>query len=177
MRKVHICEGEEVLVSGCGTEGALCAMVARARGAQVTVTDIQPSRLTWIRSFLPDVHTITPDQVEDDAFSVVVEAAGARASVEAAFAAVSSGGSIIGVGMAEEAAIPMQRFVRKEATLYGSIIYVYDDFVAALAWLNRDRELASKLEACIGAEVSLDAFEAAYAHALSGKPGKALLRF
>ncbi|SDW15276.1 zinc-dependent alcohol dehydrogenase [Alicyclobacillus hesperidum] len=177
MQKVQICEGDEVLVSGCGTEGALCALVASARGAHVTVTDIQPDRLRWIHSILPNVHPITPDQVADDSFAVVVEAAGARASVESAFAAVAPGGIILGVGMAVEAAIPMQRFVRKEATLYGSIIYVYDDFAQALAWLNRDCELAAKLEACIGAEVSLDAFEEAYSHALSGKPGKALLKF
>ncbi|MCL6593236.1 MAG: zinc-binding dehydrogenase, partial [Alicyclobacillus sp.] len=177
LKKVPLGAGTSLLVLGCGTEGMLSALLAHARGYEVTVVDVQPEKLSWARSILPEIRTLTPQELGEQGFDVVVEAAGVRATVEQALSLVLPGGTVVVIGLAHDAQLPVQSFVRKEVSLLGSIIYQQVDFYDALRFLEGDPDLLQRLERVIGIEVAAAAFDQAYSYALSGKPGKALLRF
>lgn len=169
--------GDEVLILGSGTEGLLCAMLAQSLGAHVTAADVREDRLTFLQGILRGVRTSRVSDLEADAYRVVVEAAGAPDALASAVRCVEPGGAIVAIGLAEEAPLPMQVFVRKEASLLGSIIYVRQDFVEALDRLKGDADLRQAFDRLCAGVWPLERYADAYDHALSGKPGKALISF
>ncbi|WP_206885384.1 MULTISPECIES: zinc-dependent alcohol dehydrogenase [Alicyclobacillus] len=177
VHRARVSAGDEVLILGSGTEGALCAMLAQSLGARVTAADVREDRLAFVRRIVPGVRTALVSELEADAYATVVEAAGAPDAIAAAVACVQPGGCIVALGLAEEARLPMQVFVRKEASLLGSIIYVRQDFVDALARLKGDPALRQAFDKLCAGVWPLEAYAEAYHHALSGKPGKALIAF
>ncbi|AEJ44707.1 zinc-dependent alcohol dehydrogenase [Alicyclobacillus acidocaldarius] len=177
VHRARINVGDEVLVLGSGTEGALCAMLAQSLGARVTAADVREDRLAFVRGIVPGVRTALASELALDSYAVVIEAAGAPDAIATAVACVQPGGCIVALGLAEEARLPMQVFVRKEASLLGSIIYVRQDFEDALARLKGDPDLRHAFDNLCAGIWPLEAYAEAYRHALSGKPGKALIAF
>ncbi|WP_067934082.1 zinc-dependent alcohol dehydrogenase [Alicyclobacillus kakegawensis] len=176
LKRAPVEPGGRMLILGCGTEGMLCALLARDNGCDVAVADVLPERLRWARSIIPGIEARSPEDYPDDSFSVVVEAAGSPSAVEQALRLIEPGGVVVLVGMAQEAVFPVQRFVRKEVSLHGSIIYVRQDFDDALQRLT-DPQLQRMLQNIIGTDVWFEEFHSAYEYTLSGQPGKALLRW
>lgn len=173
-RKVTITKDTSVAVIGCGTEGMLAIALATYLGADITAIDISQEKLDKVKSF-GKIKTAHPDEVGDGNFDVVIEAAGAKQSVEQAMHIADSGGSVVLIGITPEANFPAVRVVRNELTVYGSIIYNFpDDFETTLEYLKQDDFY---VEPIISEIIPFKEYERAYEAAVSGKYGKIVLNF
>jgi L-iditol 2-dehydrogenase len=172
--KVEINQRLSVAIVGCGTEGMLALTLTNYLGADITAVDINQKKLEKVNKYFPDVTAALPSEVEGK-YDVVIEAAGARASVEQAFELVKPGGSLVLVGLTPEATLPVNTIVRGEITLYGSIIYTApQDFYKSLEFL-RDDEF--DVDSIISEMFPFQNFNKAYEMALTGEHGKILLDF
>ncbi|MDT8861470.1 alcohol dehydrogenase catalytic domain-containing protein [Alkalihalobacillus sp. MEB130] len=174
LQKVDISEKTSVAVIGCGTEGMLAITLADYLGAQITAIDINENKFKKVQ-MVGNIQTARPDEVSGHLFDVVIEAAGARASVEQAIELVKPGGALVMVGMTAEATFPVLQIVRKELTLYGSIIYNFpQDFEKSINYLLDDH---FKVDAIIEKICDLKDYEQAYEDAVSGQFGKIIINF
>ena len=129
-RRGQITAGELVLVLGCGPIGLAIIEVARARGARVLASDVQPARLETARSLGAEVHlsgdALLPKMLEltnGEGLPVVVEATGSVGAMESTVDLVASGGRIVIVGLLKKGtpvSFPGLDFTRKEMTIVGS---------------------------------------------------------
>jgi len=175
LKKVSVSPGMSAAVVGCGTEGSLAAALLLHRGADLTVMDVNPVKMQIAQSLGKNVKTLHPNDVKDEMFDVVVEAAGTKASVEQAFQLVKPGGTMIGVGItSENISYPAIRITRSEITIHGSIIYVKKDFEDAFALLSKPD---FKVDPVISKIVPLAAYHQAFSDALSGNFVKVVLDF
>ena len=173
-KKVRIGQGTKIAVIGCGNEGMLAAALALYMGAEVTAMDINPKKLDLVRQ-LGDIRTAHPDEIAEEDFEVVIEAAGVRQSVEKGVQVVKPGGSLVLIGLAKEATLPVIKIVRKEISIYGTIIYKSpEDFRQAMEYLLDSRFHIAPL---VTGVYPPEEVEAAYGSALSGDHGKVLLKF
>jgi len=173
-KKVRIGKGTKVAIIGCGNEGMLAAALALYKGADVVAMDINPNKLDLVKQ-LGQVRTAHPDEINEEQFEVVIEAAGVSQSVEKGVLLVKPGGSLVLIGLAKEATLQIIKIVRKEISIYGTIIYhVPDDFVQAMEYLKDDQFNISPLVTGI---FPLTEYQKAYDTALSGVHGKILLQF
>ena len=108
VRRGSVHAGQRVLVIGAGPIGIGAAIFARIAGGQVTIVDRDPDRLALVAdvtgitdTILADAHL--PQAVAEatggDGFDVVFEATGNSTSMEASFAHVAHGGSLVFVGL------------------------------------------------------------------------------
>lgn len=172
--KVHITKDTTVAIVGCGNEGMLAALLALHLGANVTAMDINPVKLDLIRSF-GDIAVVHSEDVGNETFDVVIEAAGTRESVEQGLHLVKPGGSIVLIGITPEASLPVIRVVRNEITLFGTIIYsVPDDFIKTIEYLRNEQFDVSPI---VSKVVPLTQYKHAFETALSGNHGKIILDF
>ncbi len=173
-KKVVITKGTSVAVIGCGTEGMLAIALATYLGANITAIDISKEKLNKVKSF-GDIRTAHPEEIGDEEFDVVIEAAGVQQAVEQAMQIAGPGGSVVLIGLAPEANFPAVRIVRNELTVYGSIIYNFpDDFEQTLEYLMKDDFY---VEPIISEIIPFKEYERAYEAAVSGKYGKIVLNF
>jgi len=172
--KVNITEGTAVLIVGCGNEGMLATCLADHLGADVTAVDLKPSKREWV-SRLGRVRAAKPEEIDEETFDVVIEAAGTKLSVEQSIQHVAPGGAMVMIGMTQEANIPVMQMVRQEWTLYGSIIYNYpDDYLKSIQYLRDER---FKVDEVVSEILPFSQAEKAYEKAMSGEYGKILLDF
>jgi L-iditol 2-dehydrogenase len=173
-RKVEITEGTSVAIIGCGTEGMLAIALATHLGANVTAIDISQEKLEKVKSFGVD-RTAKPDDIQDETFEIVIEAAGVRASVEQAIEIAGAGGSVVLIGLTPEAKFPAVKVVRNELTIFGSIIYNFlEDFTQTLEYLMQPDFY---IEPVISEIIPFKEFKRAYEAAVSGRYGKIVLNF
>lgn len=173
-QKINITKDTTVAVIGCGTEGMLSVALAKYLGAQVTAIDINETKLEKVaRKF--GVRTALPQDVEEAAFNIVIEAAGARSSAEQTLQIVKAGGTIVYIGLTPEATFPVMQIVRNEITLKGSIIYNFpEDFEKCVQCLM-DKDFDVK--PVVSNVFALRDYDKAYSDALSGQYGKILIDF
>ena len=144
-------------------------------GTDLTVLDINPVKMEKAKSFGKNIKAMHPADVKDQAFDVVVEAAGAKASVEQAFQLVKPGGAMISLGITgDEISYPALRITRSEITIYGTIIYTKKDFADALALL---KDPAFNVAPVFSKIVPLTQYQEAFADALTGSFSKIVLDF
>ncbi|WP_088104454.1 zinc-dependent alcohol dehydrogenase [Halalkalibacter urbisdiaboli] len=175
LEKVAIKKGTSVAIIGSGTEGMLAISLAHFLGADITAIDINEDKLTKVENSFQGVKTALPADVSENTYEVVIEAAGVAASVAQAIEIVKPGGDIVLVGMAPEANLPVVRIVRKEITLYGSIIYNFPaDFQKSVEFLSQD---SFNAEPVISKILPFKDYATAYEDAVSGKYGKIILNF
>jgi L-iditol 2-dehydrogenase len=174
-QKVKISKDTSVCVIGCGTEGMLSIALAKYLGAQVTAVDINEKKLEKVRNGFAGVKIALPQEIQGEAFNIVIEAAGARASAEQALQIIKPGGTIVYIGLAPEATFPIMHIVRNEITIKGSIIYSFpEDFEKCVEYLM-DEDF--NIKPIVSNIFPLSHFERAYGDAISGQYGKILIDF
>ena len=174
VKKVTITKDSSVAIVGCGGEGLLAASLVYHLGAQVTVIDINPNKLNLVRN-IGDVRFANPQDVTDEAFDIVIEAAGVKNSVEQAVQLVKSGGSMIIIGLTQEANFPVVQIVRKELNIHGAIIYNFpDDYLDTIEFL---KDPGFNVNPIISKIMPVTEYKEAFENALSGNYGKIILDF
>jgi L-iditol 2-dehydrogenase len=136
--------GMRVVVSGCGIIGMLCALLARASGASVTVSGAEWDREVRLAkaeslgfgtvSVIEEASLASQLERPVDCF---IDASGAPPALSASVEAVKWGGTI-GVVATYATAIemPMTMVVRGEQTVQGTMASAWDDFEAAMRHLR-----------------------------------------
>ncbi|THE10534.1 sorbitol dehydrogenase [Bacillus timonensis] len=175
LEKVSITKDTTVAIIGCGTEGLLAITLANHLGATITGVDIKHEKLEKIKGIFPNIETALPEGVKGKVFDVVIETAGARSSFEQGVEIVKPGGAMVLVGITPEATIPVVQVVRKEITLYGSIIYnIPNDFQKSIDYLKKE---SFKVDQIVSKIYHFTDYAKAYEDATSGNYGKILLNF
>ncbi|WP_432489245.1 zinc-binding dehydrogenase [Kineococcus sp. SYSU DK018] len=131
--------GRRVLVSGSGPIGLLVAAAALERGAgEVVATDVLPGPLQRARAV--GVHgtvRVGEEEVEREAFDVVLECSGAPVAVSAALLAARRAAVVVQVGMVpnEPRPVNLAPLVSKELQLRGTFRFSgeIDEAVRVLA--------------------------------------------
>ncbi|MCE5282014.1 MAG: alcohol dehydrogenase catalytic domain-containing protein [Deltaproteobacteria bacterium] len=175
LKRTDISKGKSVAVIGCGTEGLLAIALLNHMGADITVLDINPTKMEKARSFNKGIKPLLPSEAKDQLFDVVIEAAGVKASVEQAFQLVKPGGAIISLGISgDPISYPALRITRSEITIYGTIIYTKKDFEDAIALL---RDPAFNVSPILSRIDPFAKYQEAFADALTGNFAKIVLDF
>lgn len=175
LEKVKISKGVSAAIIGCGSEGMLAISLASYLGANITGIDINQEKLEKAKSFFPSIETKLPGDVKGEHFDVVIEAAGTRSSFEQGIELVKPGGSMVLIGITDEATLPIIQVVRKEITIYGSIIYnIPNDFLKSIEFLSKKD---FNIDPIISKIYHFSDFQKAYEDALSGEYGKIILNF
>ncbi len=155
VNRADVFGGERVVVLGAGPIGQCIALVARERGADVLVVDLQDSRLALSRDMGADTLVWTdPDEVVAFARDwaapagppAVFDATGAPVAVRAMIDMVASAGRAIQVGMsAEEVTFRLGSLTEKELDLLGVSCCGAQEFGEAVAVVERNTPLLAPL--------------------------------
>ncbi|MBU8878706.1 alcohol dehydrogenase catalytic domain-containing protein [Bacillus sp. FJAT-29790] len=175
LEKVNITSETSIAVIGCGTEGLLAIALANYLGAQITGIDINQEKLDKVKENYRNIQVANSEEVNEGMYDVVIEAAGVRASFEQGVKLVKPGGTMLLIGLAREASIPVSQVVRKEISIYGSIIYnMPGDFLKSIDYLSKQD---FNVEPIISKIFHYRDYAQAYEDACSGRYGKIVLNF
>jgi L-iditol 2-dehydrogenase len=150
---IHACRrggvgtGDTVLVTGAGPIGLLAMEAARAAGAtDILVTDVVSEKLEFAEERGADCAIdvgetdlgVTVEEATDGAGAdVVIEASGAEPSIRSTLEGVRRGGTVVLVGLASEAEVPLDvlEIIDNELDVHGSFRYrdTYPTAVSLLA--------------------------------------------
>ena len=161
-QKANVSLGTRVLITGGGPIGAICALVARSRGANVVaVTDVNGDRRAQVENLgFPAIDPMNDDIPEAD---VLLECSGAAPAIDQGIRALAPAGTAVLIGMAptDTVAIPVGAIQGKEIWLTGTFRYAntYPDAVELVASGRVD------LDAIVSGSYSLDEVEQALTHA------------
>lgn len=161
-QKAEVSLGTRVLVTGCGPIGAICALVARARGASVVaVTDINNDRRTQVEKLgFPTLDPAAEGLPEAD---VLLECSGAGPAIDQGIRALAPSGTAVLIGMAptDTVQVPVGAIQGKEIWLTGTFRYAntYPSAIELIASGKVD------LDALVSASYALDEVEQALTHA------------
>jgi len=161
-QKAQVSLGTRVLVTGCGPIGAVCALVARARGANVVaVTDINADRRAQVEKL--GFATIDPSAGALPEADVLLECSGAAPAIDRGIRALAPAGTAVLIGMAptDTVQVPVGAIQGKEIWLTGTFRYAntYPSAIELIATGKVD------LDALVSAHYSLDEAEQALTHA------------
>ncbi len=155
VRRARIERGERVVVLGAGPIGQCALLVARERGAEVLMIDLQQSRLQCARELgaetLPwtsadEVVARARDWAGPGGPPVAVDATGAPAAVRAMVDMVASAGRAVQVGMsADEVPLRIGSLTEKEIDLLGVSCCDAGDFAEAVAVVERNGDSIARL--------------------------------
>ncbi|QUJ78178.1 alcohol dehydrogenase catalytic domain-containing protein [Sulfitobacter albidus] len=134
-------EGDDVLVIGGGPIGVLVAMVARAAGGTVTVSEVNPNRLAILDKL--GLATLNPREVDLAAevtgrtggkgADVVFEVSGTQAGVDAMTTVAATRARIVMVAIhATKPQIDLFQFFWRELKLLGARVYTPADYDKAI---------------------------------------------
>ncbi|MFW5864309.1 MAG: zinc-dependent alcohol dehydrogenase [bacterium] len=166
--------GENVVILGGGPIGVLIALVARAEGANVLVSEINPARLELLEEM--GFETIDPGKEDLEATvmqrtgrigaDVVFEVTASPRGVEAMTKLPSVRGRIVIVGIIKDPPpVDLFQFFWKELRMFGARVYEAEDFDRAI-------ELAAEgslpLENLISKKVELEELQSAFETISSG---------
>lgn len=186
---IHACRrgdvgiGDTVLVTGAGPIGLLAMKAARAAGAtDVLVTDIVEPKLErakehgadWVIDVTQtDLETAVKEYTDGIGADVVVEASGAKPSIKSTLDTVRRGGTVVFVGLADEAEVPLDvlDIVDKELDVHGSFRFAntYDAAVNLLA------DEIVDVEEIIDFESSLEEIDAAFQRSMEPDTVKGMI--
>ncbi|MGM9509160.1 zinc-dependent alcohol dehydrogenase [Larkinella sp. GY13] len=134
--------GENVVIIGGGPIGMLVALVAQQKGANVLISEVNPTRLQLAESL--KLATVNPKETDLVArveeftggamADVVFEVSGVQAGVTAMTSLARVRGRIVMVAIhAEPKAVDLFRFFWRELKLIGARVYEPEDFEEAIA--------------------------------------------
>jgi (R,R)-butanediol dehydrogenase/meso-butanediol dehydrogenase/diacetyl reductase len=174
VRRAQLGVGERALVVGGGPIGTLVAIVARAAGAEVVVSEPDAFRRQLagrlgIETVDPrgeDLATRIADWTGGAGADVVFEVSGSQPGVEAALESAAVRGRVVVVGIhPAPRQVSLHRVFWRELSLIGARVYQRRDFEAALGLLARGVIPAEEI---ISRVLSLDDLAAAFAALESG---------
>jgi L-gulonate 5-dehydrogenase len=155
VNRANVFPGERVVVLGAGPIGQCICLVARERGAEVLVVDLQDSRLALSRDMGADTLVWTGrDEVVAAARKwagpagppAAIDATGAPAAVRAMVDMVASAGRAVQVGMSgEEVVLRLGSLTEKELDVLGVSCCGADEFGEAVAVVERNTPLLAPL--------------------------------
>ncbi|NDR59459.1 zinc-dependent alcohol dehydrogenase [Aliiruegeria sabulilitoris] len=142
VRMAEVAEGEDVLVIGGGPIGMLVAMVARAAGGKVTISEVNENRLAYADKLGFD--TINPKEVDaaaeimkktgDKGADVIFEVSGTQPGVDLMTEAACTRCRIVMVAIhASKPTVDIFRFFWRELKLIGTRVYEPEDYEKAIA--------------------------------------------
>ena len=166
--------GERAVVLGAGPIGQCISLVARERGAETLIIDLQEGRLALSREMGAQAHLWRgADEAVEFARRwagpagppAVFDATGAAAATAAMVSMVASAGRAVQVGMSNEtAAIRVGSLTEKELDLLGVSCCGAGEFADAVAVVERNGDLLARL---ISHEFDLDQAPQAMRFAMS----------
>jgi L-idonate 5-dehydrogenase len=121
--------GKRVIVSGSGPIGVLVVAVARLAGArEIVATDIEDAALataakmgaTRTVNMRSDPGGLDDEKRDKGQFDVAFECSGSQAAIAINIAVLRPRGTLVQVGIASEATLPLSQLVGKEIVLRGS---------------------------------------------------------
>lgn len=138
--RAGVTEGNRVLVVGAGTIGVLAAVAAKAKGAQVYISDVSQGKLKMATEFGVDgvllndsseaFNRKVSDITDGDGFDVTIEAVGLPSTFQNCIDAACFGGkvAVIGVGK-KNLDFNFTLLQKKELNVFGSRNALKKDFV------------------------------------------------
>lgn len=170
VRLGEVRRGEQVLVIGGGPIGLLIALVSKEKGANVTVSEINETRLELAASLgfqtvnplqsdlVKEVERITSGAMAD----VVFEVSGTQAGVSAMTQLPRARGRIVMVAIhAQPREVDVFRFFFRELKLIGARVYEPEDFDEAIAYtVSGKLPLDRLITQVLPLEKAQEAFEA-----------------
>lgn len=170
--------GRKVLVTGAGPIGALCAAVARHRGAsEIVVTDLQDATLA-IAEKMGATRTINvatnPNAMDEyfkdkGYFDLAFECSAAPSAIHTAISALRPLGRLVQVGVSGEVPVPLNWIVSKEIEIFGTHRF-HKEFAQAVDLINSHSiDVGPMITATYALEDALAAFETAGDRARSVK--------
>jgi threonine dehydrogenase-like Zn-dependent dehydrogenase len=155
VNRARIEAGERVVVLGAGPIGQCICLVARERGAEVLMVDLQESRLELSRSMGADT-LVWANGPEVVSFArrwggwggppVGIDATGAPAAVRAMVDMVASAGRAVQVGMSgQEVTLRIGSLTEKELELLGVSVCTSEEFAEAVAVVERNPDVLAGL--------------------------------
>ncbi|OKH77738.1 alcohol dehydrogenase [Mycobacterium sp. SWH-M3] len=173
--------GRPVVVIGAGPIGLFTLLAARHAGARVVVADLLESKraraeqLGAVGTFDPTA----PDAVETalgllgGPAAVVIDCVSRESSVAQAVDLVDKGGAVMIVGVAEGATpVPLGLIQDRELALIGNLMYVREDFLAAIDLLASG---AVPVDEIISAEFGFEDAAAAFTASADAENVKVLV--
>ena len=160
--------GKRALVTGAGPIGQLIGLVARHYGAaHLAVSDIRQSALDLATSLWADQAVCADDsaamaRAAGAGFDVVVEASGAPAALQAAYAHCKAGGTVVQLGVqGGPIELPVNLVMQKELTVRGSFRFAHV-FPQALNLLARQQlNVGALISQCVAFPDLVAGFDAA----------------
>lgn len=148
VRKCPVIRGQTGLVYGVGPIGLMIFLVARHFGAlQLAVVDVNPNRLSVLRSFGADLVVDASQQdslptildwTQGNGVDFAIDAVGCSTSRQNCLSASAPGGTIVWIGLSELGSeIEARSVVTREVDIRGSYAYSQDDFAEAIALLEK----------------------------------------
>ena len=141
VRLSNLQPGEDVVVIGSGPIGILVAMVARDAGGNVTLSEVNPSRLEIAKTLgfetINPVETDLTGAIADKTFGkgadVVFEVSGTQKGVDAMTAIAATRARIVMVAIhAQKPQIDLFQFFWRELQLIGARVYEAEDYDKAI---------------------------------------------
>lgn len=150
-RRSGVAPGSRVLVIGAGPIGLVCAQVARAHGAtRVEISDVSEHRLAAAGRLGLDA--VDAREGRDAKVDVLMECSGAAPALDAAFARIARGGTVLLVGMGfERVSLDLSVLQSREVWISGLFRYA-NTYPAALDLIARG---AIDVEALVTGEFPL----------------------
>jgi L-gulonate 5-dehydrogenase len=155
VNRARVQDGERVVVLGAGPIGQCICLVARERGAEVLVIDLQESRLALTRAIGAETLVWTGAGEAVSAARrwagpagppVAIDATGAPAAVRAMVDMVASAGRAVQVGMSgEEVSLRIGSLTEKELDLLGVSCCGAAEFGQAVAVVERNVDVLERL--------------------------------
>ena len=141
VRLAGVTAGEMVVVLGGGPIGALIALVAKAAGASVIASEINPHRVRGLTAL--GIETVNPREIDLPKFveertggagaDVVFEVTGHPSGIEMATKLPRTRGRIVAVGIfSEPPKVDLFRFFWRELKLIGARVYEREDYEHAI---------------------------------------------
>lgn len=140
--RANVQKGEKVLVVGAGTIGVLAAVAAKARGAQVTICDVAPDKLSYAHETFGLDHKLLSDTKENfeqgvaaitngNGFDVTIEAVGLPQTFQNCIDAACFGGRVVLIGVSKQNINDFFFTIiqKKELNIYGSRNAMKADFL------------------------------------------------
>jgi 2-desacetyl-2-hydroxyethyl bacteriochlorophyllide A dehydrogenase len=175
VRRAEVKAGDAVLVFGGGPIGALIAMVARERGARVTVAEVNPHRLEILASFGLDTVGPGTDVVKfaeawtgGTGVDVAFEVTGHPAAVRAVTDVVRVWGTVSIVAIhAEPMPVNLYQMFARELVMHGSRLYSRADWEEAIRLAASGAVPTARL---VSRTIPLESLQEGFEVALGGGP-------